>query len=370
MIKKTKNMKYNIPVLILFLLLTAYSFAEDFKKEREITKTFLINKDTEIQINNKYGNIQVINWEKDSVMIQIEISVIGNKLSKVNKTFDYIDVDFSANTHYIIVNTIFKNDRNNFWTDISDITNSIFKGGNNTHIDYTIFMSENNPLRIKNKFGNIYLTNRTRNTEIDLSNGDFKANDISGYLEMDFSYGSASIKNASKANIKIHYGDIRIDKINELSLDSRSSTIDCDEINDLNIISKRDKFFLGNVNTIDGGFSFSNLQIDYLAKNIILDTNFGDLTIDELSNDFTNINLNSSNTDISLIFEQASSYTIDLSYTKRSTVNLPNNYKDTKVEHIGKNDEDTRIRANSGSNPTRSKVNINQKSGSIRIVNK
>jgi len=209
-------MKYSISLISILLLFTSVSYAEDFNKNREISKTFMTTEETEIQINNKYGNIQIINWEKDSVMIQVEISVKGSKLSKVNKTFDYIDVDFTSDSYYVIVNTIFKNERNRFWTDVSDLTNSIFKGGNNTQINYKVYMSENNALKIKNKFGNIYLGNRKANTEIKLSNGDMKANDFSGYLEMEFSYGTANIKRANDARVKINYGDIRIKKINTL----------------------------------------------------------------------------------------------------------------------------------------------------------
>lgn len=363
-------MKYSISLISILLIFVTTSYADDFKKNREISRTFLTTEETEIQINNKYGNIQIINWEKDSVMIQVEISVTGSKLSKVNKTFDYIDVDFTSDPYYVIANTIFKNERNRFWTDVSDITNSIFKGGNNTQINYTVYMSKNSALKIMNKFGNIYLSNRKAITEIKLSNGDLKANDISGYLQMDFSYGSANIKKATNAQIKINYGDIRIKSIQTLDLDSRSSTFDCDEINILNIISKRDKLFIGDINEIDGRYSFSEVEIDYLVRNIRLDTNFGDLTIDKIDNKFKKLDLNSSNTDITLIFNQLSAYKIDLSYTKRSTVDLPRDYKNINTEYYGKNDENTRMKAISGNSSDPSKLYITLKSGSLNIINK
>lgn len=364
-------MKYSVPLLSILLIFTATSFADNFNKDREISRTFKINEETEIQIINKYGNIQVVNWEKDSVMIQIKISVTGTKLSKVNKTFNYIDADFTANPYYVIVNTIFKNDRNNFWTDVSDITNSIFKGGSNTQINYTIFMPENNALKIKNKFGNIYLTNRSANTEIELSNGDFKANDITGYLQMEISYGSVSLKNATNANIEINYGDLRLKKINELDLDSKSSTIDCDEINKLNIISKRDKFYLGDVSVINGRSSFSELQIDYLVKDLKLDTNFGEVLVEMTDQNFSGFTINSTNTDITATFSKESAYAIELVMTKRSTVFLPDQYDILSQKQSEEDEEETILKANSGEVRSNSPVvDINQKSGTIRLSNK
>ncbi len=363
-------MKYSISLLSILLIFASTSYAEEFNKTREISKTFMINEETEIQINNKYGNIQIINWEKDSVKIQVEISVTGNKLSKVSKTFDYIDVDFTTDPYFVIANTIFKNERNNFWTDVSDITNSIFRGGNNTQIDYTVYMSENKTLKIKNKFGNIYFSNRKADTEIYLSNGDLKANDISGYFQMDFKYGSANIKSANNARININYGELHIKKINNLNIDSRSSTLDCNAINKLDIISKRDKLYLGNVTKMEGSCSFSEIEIDYLIQNIRFETNFGDLTIDRIDNECEDLNLDSSNTDVTLIFDPFSSYAIDLTYTKRTTVDLPHDYKNINTASLGKNNEDTQMKATSGDLSKRTRLTINLKSGSLNIINK
>lgn len=371
MMKNSKKMKYKIFLFGLLLFYASGGFAEDFSKEREISRSFKIMEKTDIQISNKYGNIQVINWEKDSVMFVISISVKGTKLAKVNKTFNYIDVDIKANDYYIIANTVFENERNNFWTDVSDITNSIFRGGSNTQIDYMVYMPGQNNLRIKNKFGNIYLTNRDSATEIELSNGDLKANDLNAYLKMDLSYGTANIKNAQDASIKINYGDLRIKSIQDLNIESRSSNIDCDKLNKLNLVSKRDKLYLGDVNRIDGRFSFSELEIDYLMEDLKLDTNFGDLNIAMVDPGFSNVNIYSSNTDIEAVFDKSIPYAVEISFTKRTSINLPSTYKIFSEKKIGRNKEDTLLKANSGDVRSDSPfVEISQKSGSISITHK
>ncbi len=369
--KKHKAMKYKVFFIALFSLLSVNLLADAFEKERKITKIFPVKEDTEIQINNKYGNIEFINWEKDSVMFQVKISVKGNRFTKVEKTFGYINIEFTGNPYYVIAKTNFENEHDNLWSEVSDLTNSIFKGNNNTQINYTVFLPENLPLKITNKFGNIYLTNCNARTEIELSNGDLRANEINEFLQLNLSYGFANIKSINQAYIKLNYGDLRSINIEKIKLESRSSTIRCEAIDELQIESKRDKFYLGNINVFNGNFSFSELEIEELNELLKLDSNFGEITIEHVNNDFKNIYMNSNSTDISSTFSRTAIYNIDLLFNHRTEVSLPFNCEIISKEETGKNNDDTHLIAKSGqTTKASSKVKIEITSGSIRLSNK
>lgn len=364
-------MKSNLSLFMILLLISANLSAQVLERNRSISKAFYINKNTEVQVTNKYGNIQVINWNKDSVRLEINIEVSGNKISKVNNTFAEINVEFSGNQYYVVASTIFKNEKNNFWSDVTDITNSIFKGGNDTKINYIIYMPESNPLKINNKFGNIYLENRSATTELDLSNGDLKANEFSGFLRLNFSYGLANIKKIDKARMTLNYGEFQIGTANELTLNSKSTSLHCTKLISLQLDSKRDKLYLGEIGSINGVSSFSYVQLDLLQNSMMLKTNFGDLIINNIKSNFSQLNIISANTDIDAVFASQTSYKLDIFYTKRTKVIFPFTYEKLKKESMGKDGEETRITGTVGTNTkTNSNVIITQKSGSLSFSHK
>lgn len=371
MTKTTYNMKSSLFILALTLLIFQGLTAQDFERNRTIEKAFPVYQNSEIQISNKYGNVQIVNWEKDSVKFEIAINVSGNKLSKVSSTFDNIDIDFNANEYYIVANTNFKSEKNKIWSDISDLTSSILKGGNDTRIDYTVYLPAKTALKITNKFGNVFLTDRTAKTDLIISNGDLKANNFTGFLQLEFSNGNASIKTINESRILINYADLRVNAIENLTLESKSSTLNCEEIKAMKIDSKRDKLYLGEINTVSGEASLSYIGIEKLNHNLFLETSFGDLTLDEVSNDFEFININSSNTDISSTFEKNSSFKLDLIYTKKTQISLPTNYKNLKDDYVDEDKEESHLTAISGDNTkVKTYVTITQKSGSVKLINR
>lgn len=63
------TMKYKAIFLIL-IFVSSYSYGQGFSKERSIKKSFSCKKSTMVQISNKYGDIVVENWDKDSVRFE------------------------------------------------------------------------------------------------------------------------------------------------------------------------------------------------------------------------------------------------------------------------------------------------------------
>lgn len=364
-------MKYKIYLTLLIVIWATTIQAQDTERNRSISRSFSLKDNTSIKIQNKYGNIQVVNWEKDSIKFEIDISVVGNKSAKVLQTFADIDVNFSGNSSSVSAETIFKSDKDNFWTDVSDLTNSILKGGNSTEINYTVYMPSTNVIEIKNKFGNVYLADRVAETFITISNGDLRANNFRGYLNLDFSQGTADINKANKAYINSNYAEFTITEVDDLSLDSKSSTISCDKINSLMLNSRRDKLYLGQVGSVNGEFSLSLVSFDILLDELKLKSNFGDLIIAMVANDFNFINLSGRNTEISSTFEQNASFKIDLIYNRKTKLIFPTSYKDLKEDYVSKDKEESHLTARFGDNKaTTSEVTIMLAAGKIELLKK
>lgn len=76
--------------LLLFLLIPFVSFASiNIKPKHEKTKTikkeYAVIKNATVNIENKYGNIDITTWNENRVEITVKITVKGNDLTNVEK---------------------------------------------------------------------------------------------------------------------------------------------------------------------------------------------------------------------------------------------------------------------------------------------
>ena len=137
------------------------------------------NYEKEININNKYGDIDIKSFEKSNINIIEDAGDI--KLEKANK----VDI------------------KNNY----GDIKIDEIKQGN-----------------IKQSAGDVEI-NKVDNIKIKNNYGDIKINEISEYIEIDEDAGDVKIKtiNITKdSSIKNNVGDIRIEKTNDIYIDAKT----------------------------------------------------------------------------------------------------------------------------------------------------
>jgi len=311
---------------------TFLTLGQTYEKNKHISRSFEVTGMTEIQINNKYGTIHVIPWEKDSVRFEIDLKVKANKESKVDKIYEYIDFEFTSTSYYVIAQTVFTNKRNSFWTELSDITNMIFSGGNKAEIDYIVYLPDKNPIKISNKFGNIYCTDHNGKAEINISNGDIKAHDFTGITNITLEFGRGNIHSIQSGTLQVNYSEINVEKSDNLKISGKSATINIESINELNLESRRDKINIGKASKIYGGTSFSYTTIDELEKNITLKTEYGEIKIQSLSENFRFASINSTYTDIFLNISDNMGLNLEVNHDDRTEINLPASFDKIKTE--------------------------------------
>ena len=70
-------MKYNTSIfLALAFLFANVSYGQVYERNRSEIKSWKVYPQTSLEIVNKYGNINLFNWTKDSVRIEIKAQVI------------------------------------------------------------------------------------------------------------------------------------------------------------------------------------------------------------------------------------------------------------------------------------------------------
>ncbi len=329
---KSISFKYNT-VLLILLLVSISVVGQSFSKEGTVSRTFALVDDTEIQISNKYGDITIENWEKDSIKIEISYKVTSTKKSKLNPIYDAITFDFKANKYYVVAKTVFEG-RGSFWFDVSEIANNLFAAGTYTSIDYVIYLPESSHLSINLKYGNIYMMNHTGFFNLFLSNGNLKAHSFYGGTKLDVEYGDAVVKDVDIASVKVRYGTFDLQIAKKLTLIGQSSEFDLGDINELVIDSKRDRISIEKVNILSGSTYFSKLFIDKVTDNIDLSTKYGSFKLEEIKSTVKSIQLTFYNTSSNLFFKNGNNYNISLTSDNKADVSYSSKLGEFEVREL------------------------------------
>jgi DUF4097 and DUF4098 domain-containing protein YvlB len=335
---KTLRFYFKLAFLLVMMLAVQVSYGQTFEKERSVNKSFKLSAETEIEIINKYGDIHIIPWEKDSVRFEIKLKVITNKETKLDKAFDYVDFDFKANKYYVIASTVFAGN-GTFWADVSDVANNLFSAGTKTTIDYTVYLPAKSTLKVDNKYGNIYTTDLSGTLNITLSNGDLKAHRFSGNTTLNTEYGNIDVQIIDNGNLTISYGELQMESSTNLTLTSRSSDLTIDEVTQLNLDSKRDKLNLGDIGTIIGQTYFSTLKVDELVTKIDLTSKYGSTDLKKLSNKVKSFLLKSDDSDIKLNFALENKYSLDMTVDEKTQVYYSANITNINTTNLGGEDK-------------------------------
>ncbi|PLX14455.1 MAG: hypothetical protein C0594_00040 [Marinilabiliales bacterium] len=361
-------MKYKITVLstILILLLVNLGQAQLFKEYEKITKAYSVGPGMTVEVDNKYGKLHVVPWNKDSVRFDIEILTEGDSEEKMEKINDNIKIDFTETSFYIVAKTDFGTKYSGFFGDIKELAESISSSNREVEINYIIYIPEYVDLKLTNKYGDIYSSNLKGNVNIQLSNGDLKLNNLSGNADINVRFGDAVINSVNDARISLYFSELFLKKGKNLNFDTKSSKITVEQSEILKITSKRDKYYLQQVKNIYGNSSFSDFWIYDINKESNFTVKYGHFNMEYIQPEFSIINLTSKYSDINLFFDKKAAFNFDICYEDTELMIPAEN--STVENKILEGDEKKKLSiGNIGSGKTNSVLKIASEEGSINI---
>ncbi len=358
--KKLKQIRYFLVAVVFMPLLATAQFTDT----KEINKTFKILPETQIEILNKYGKIEIKTWEKDSVAFNIKIRVEEKKLSKLEESIRGIDFDITNSEHYLIVRTDVEKNKSSLTKELIRFKETLLKSDGNIQVDYTVWMPNSNRLKIENKFGDIYIGDYKGEINIDLSNGNLKAHNFDKQIDLILNFADASINYIKQGRLECNFSDLFIRDAETLRINSKSTEFEFENILNLDADSRRDKFRIRQIELLEARSSFSSFRLNEIIDRINLRSEYGDIDINKVASDFSNMNIESKSMDINIYFDPKTNFNFDITNTK-SEVDYSSAFKvvDTEIldekenttqekGYFGEKTEDaTRlfIKANSGS---------------------
>jgi hypothetical protein len=344
-------------VLCLWLVLFLYpgGLSGQVYTDRKV-REYKVADNTSVEVSNKYGKIHVITWDIDSVKIEANLRISASNYQKMQKLRDNITFDFNATKTFIVAKTVFTNQA----TIISDFVDA-FIPSNIVSINYMVYTPEYVNLKIDNKFGDIYMDDFNGTLELILSNGDLKANKLSGAPTVRLSSGDGTINSISDGKVFASYSDLQIRDAGKVSLETRSSVLTIDQGNEVSVDSRRDKFQIGMLNELSATGYFTIFNIDQLNKDLRCSLKYGNIAVQRISDAFSFINIESEYADIDLYFNRNTSYNLDISHHYDVYINLPANL--ARVETTVQNKDEkimlTYGKIGNSTVETTRKVNIN-----------
>jgi hypothetical protein len=333
--RKTMNCKK-----IIFLALIVFSFsmlsAQIESETRSYIRTVPLGKETSLEVNNKYGTIQITPWNKDSVYIKAEVRAYGPNKEKLSKMFDGIIVNITESKYIVRAQTEFTQNMNTLFEHFKGMTSKLISYDSKVEINYFISLPEYINLKVENKYGDLYMENISGKLDVILSNGSFKANSINNSCSLSFAFCDASINYLSSGKINASFAEINIGRTGELDLYSISSRLDIKKAGVINVESRRDKFYFNNTGKLHGKSYFTDFRIDTVRTDININTMYGNVNIEMIEKGFESVNITSAYTDISLEIDPGSSYDFDIRHINTYLI-LPD--RNAKIEKKVLNEE-------------------------------
>nr|WP_320119926.1 hypothetical protein [uncultured Marinifilum sp.] len=351
---KTLKFKLSALLLVLFVALGSNVYAVD-EYEKEIKEVFASKLGTSLNIHSKYGDIDIKNWEKDSISIKVIITIETTSEEKAKSLFNNIDVKMNKSGNSISA--------------VTEMSHK-FKTGKKFKIDYEVFMPAYIQLDISNKFGDIFISKLRAKANINLSYGNLRGESFFYPEEkpvstINLSYAKASIDECNRTKLSLKYSKMNIGTSKALIVVSRYSKLHLDNNETVIADSKYDAFNVVNTNTfIVNMGQYSDFRIENVNSSLELNLRYGNCKIDNVSKDFKSITVDNQYVASKIAIEEGASYSLEAE-TKYCGINYPDNAQ--VIQKIVDNSETSLKVIVGNSNEAKGKVKISSQYGNVSL---
>jgi hypothetical protein len=291
-----------------------------------IDKSFNVNSNADLEINNRYGNITMETWDKNIVQIHVEIKVDGKDSEAVKNRINAINVEFSANPSLVSA--------------VTKITDTRHSNKTNIEIHYTVKLPKSNNIDIVNRYGNIYLDELNGSSKIDLSYGSMSLGKLNNNLNnwnLDY-ISNSKVDYVKSAIVNSDYSHLEISKAEILNLNVDYTDVKIGNVNDLINVMGYGNLIISSVSRVSNTADYTNVKIGTLTNSFVSTGDYGGISIDRIKAGFDKIIVSADYSSLNLGMDSGAGYTIKGEF-KYAGMKYPANVNMSKV--IEKNTSST-----------------------------
>jgi len=357
-----KSTKLLSALLLISLITASIAAVGQERVAKTYQKEFPLTDNSNVYLENRFGQMNIENWDKNSISITIEIKVDYPEGSKADRLVKAINIEFSQVGDNISAITSIDEDFMHSWSKIFDSDSKDFS------IDWEVKMPKQANLDINNKYGDIFINELTGKCKIELKYGNLKANRIirdnnDPLSSLTIGYGNVSIDEVNWFKADIKYAKLNITKAKALVLVSKYSKVYIDQVSSIVSESKYDTYSIGTISNFVGEGGYTTYRIDELTKKLDITVKYGDVKIGKIPASFESIKFNGGYSGINAKIDPTASYFLNadiaygsIKYNSQSRLNRIEEPTHTEVDGLVGNDKNTK-----------SKVSITAKYGSVRL---
>jgi len=299
-------MKKHYNLLILFILMPILGFSNDdtaVSKQKNIKKTYIVNSNAGIDIDNKYGSITVSTWDEDKIDLDITIKVTGGNENWVNEKLNSIGVDITALKSMVSATT--------------SIGNSSFKSkgsSNSFEINYVIKIPKNGTVKLNNKYGNITALALESTADIACRYGKVtlgKLNGSSNRIQIEYCQNS-TIDYIKNGTVLARYSGLKVNDSGNLNLDMNYTDLTMSDGQNIKYDCNYGTLKFQKINSFVGSGNYLTVSIAEISNNLSVDANYSKINVGALSEKANNVNINSGYSDVSLGYSPNYSFDFDI----------------------------------------------------------
>jgi len=300
---------------------------------REVVKDFTVDSLSSLSIDNKYGNIRIVEGGNGKISFKIEITGKGHTAELAKQYAETVSI-------------VLKKTDNK----ISAVTKMASLSCNNCGrtVNYTVVVPKDVAMNLVNKYGNIFLNDAIKPLTVNVKYGNITANSVD-VAKIEIKYGTTELASCKDAAIETAYGTVKIGSAGKLAINS-----------------KYDKITLGTVSYLTLSTDYTNVGIDKINKRFVCSNiKYGNITINNVAADFQQIKISAKYSNTRIAFTKQHSFKANLSakYGDINTGDLIFN----GVKNNASSDKNTKTLTGSfGTNPTAT-LEIDTTYGNIRL---
>lgn len=349
-----------ISVILLIFSFNLSVFTQE-KIGKEVNESYTVSKSTSLSIENKYGNVDIVNWEKNTVRVIAQIVLFDVNESKAEDILEVVDIKHYTEGDKIVFKTEFD----------EKIGKNILRFGRDNEkfeINYKVQMPHTVPVVIYNKYGDLFVERLSNTSSLSVKYGKIKINsmaatNIDNMSEIYLGYGEASIEEATWVKINCKYSKLKIIESKALICVSKYSKLFMTRGSSLVAESKYDTYEVGTIANFVGEAAYSNFRFKSVGKKLRSETKYTDVKIGFIPASFESIKISTSYGGYMLGIEEGASYTLK-GESNYGNIVYPSN---SRVNRFQKNSE---LRVNGivgATNEPNGHVSIETKYGTVKL---
>jgi len=306
------NLRMKIALtLAMFFLISSAIAKENFEKTI-VDKKIPVNKNALLHIEHQYGELKCKNWNESTVAIKVVVKTEVSGYEKAEKVFNTVKVDISGDNNTVNI--------------VTSIREKLFNNGNNNFsIDMEIYMPASLSLELEHQFGNAFIEIIEGKSSIKCEYGNLEIKSLKNEInEVEVSFGKGLIREMMTGEIEVDYSEFTLIKAGKLSIETSYSTVSIDEVTNLDIEQEGGSCKIEKAENVEVSSKFSDFEVENLAKGMIAQTEYGNLTIENIGKNFTKLSVENSFGAVDLNFEEGTSFGIE-AQMEFCTLEYPNN---------------------------------------------